>query len=90
MQIDFVWIKKPTEHYKSGNSMACYSCITLWTTIPVLPRNLNFLTRNRAFDNVLESYVSDSSLGEKTEETSIPMIPIPIGRLCNSMSIIIV
>ena len=24
-------------------------------------------------------YVSDSSLGEKTEETYIPMIPIPIG-----------
>ena len=45
-------------------------------------------TRNCAFDSVLESYVSDSSLGEKTEETSIQMIPNPIGRLCNSNSII--
>ena len=40
--------------------------------------------RNYAFYVVPESqcvrlYVSDSSLGEKTEETYIPMIPIPIG-----------
>ena len=57
------------------------------------PRNLLYHllvgpTRNCAFDSVLESYVSDSSLGEKTEETSIQMIPNPIGRLCNSNSII--
>ena len=45
-------------------------------------------TRNCAFDYVLESYVSDSSLGEKTEGTSIQMTPNPIGRLCNSNSII--
>ena len=39
-QNDCLWNKKKTENYKSENSMACYSCITLCTTIAVLPWNL--------------------------------------------------
>ena len=62
--------------------MKYYSCATTEPFISFTG------TRNCAFDSVLESYVSDSSLGEKTEETSIQMVPNAIGRLCNSNSII--
>ena len=79
MQIVFYGIKNP-EHYKSANGMACYSCAATEHFIS--------FTRNCDFDSVLESYVSDSSLGEKTEETSTQMTTNPIGRLCNSNSII--